>query len=247
LIDLRYLNELRQLEMAQLSALIPKDARVLEFGAGTGEQAAYLAAHGHDVLAIDLASSAYAQARVFPVQDYDGCHIPLPDRSIDVIFSSNVLEHVENLPQILAEFGRVLRPQGFGVHAVPTPAWRLWTFISGPPAAAKAVALLVRHLLVAPRRAQAMQDLKNVVGPLVPSGHGTSVEGISELWSFSARAWRNRFVRNRWRVLKEMPIGIFYTGNVLFGLRLTFARRQKLSKLLGSSARIYVVRPADGA
>jgi len=32
----------------------------------------------------------YAAQRVFPIRDYDGRTIPLPDASVDVVFSSNV-------------------------------------------------------------------------------------------------------------------------------------------------------------
>ena len=81
--------------------------------------------------AIDLATSNYAHDRLFPVQDYDGRRIPLADRSVDVIFSSNVLEHVDNFDEISAEFRRVLKPEGFAIHVLPTTAWRFWSFVSG--------------------------------------------------------------------------------------------------------------------
>ena len=129
--DLSHLSILRQREIEQLLPLLPRGARILEFGAGTGQQAKYLRDQGFDVTAIDLASSNYAGERVFPVQDYDGQHIPLDDGSIDVIFSSNVLEHVENLSVIFSEFRRNQKPGGFGLHVVPTSAWRLWTFAAG--------------------------------------------------------------------------------------------------------------------
>ena len=123
--NVEYLNELRFVEMERLVPYIPAGARVLEFGAGTGQQARFLAERGFDVLAVDLAQSNYADHLVFPVRQYDGEHIPLEDRSVDVIFSSNVLEHVENMPAIMSEFRRILRPGGFGLHVMPTPAWRL--------------------------------------------------------------------------------------------------------------------------
>ena len=126
--NVAYLNQIRIVEMERLAQYIPAGARVLEFGAGTGQQARLLADRGFDVAAIDLADSAYAQHLVFPVQHYDGEHIPLADQSVDVVFSSNVLEHVENIPAIMSEFRRILRPGGFGVHVMPTPAWRFWTW-----------------------------------------------------------------------------------------------------------------------
>lgn len=250
-IDLEYLSELRRQEMERIATLIPKKARVLEVGAGTGEQARYLANQGYDVVALDLANSDYSRNRVFPVLDYDGTTIPIGDAAFDVIFSSNVLEHVENLPQALSEFRRLLRPGGLAIHAVPTPAWRFWTFASSPFASVAAVRRMIEHLVTPPPGASRIGRLgRNAAGvlkPLIPAGHGTSREGISELWKFSAPAWRQIFRRNGWVVESEHAVGLFYTGHNVAGLRLRFAARQRLSRLLGSAARIYVIRPADAA
>ena len=46
---------------------------------------------------IDLSSSQYADDQMFPVQAYDGRRIPFADSSFDVVFSSNVLEHIRDL------------------------------------------------------------------------------------------------------------------------------------------------------
>ena len=225
-----FLNRLRAVEVEELASSIPKGARVLEFGAGTGEQARQLAGMGFDVVAIDLPSSEYAGHRIFPVIDYDGRHIPLADGSVDAIFSSNVLEHVEDLPTILGEFRRVLKPGGLGVHAMPTPAWRFWTLVAGPPTSLVALSKL---------------KLKAALAALLPLGHGTSKEGISELWTFSPRRWRRTFRDNAMEVVEDRPIGIFYTGHFLFGEHLSFERRRRLSSTLGSGAHIYVTRPLE--
>ena len=228
--NVEFLNRLRSVEVEELASSVPSGARVLEFGAGTGEQARQLAGMGFDVVAIDLASSEYAGHRTFPVIDYDGRHIPLADGSVDAIFSSNVLEHVEDLPTILAEFRRVLKPGGLGVHAMPTPAWRFWTFVAGPPTSLVALSKL---------------KLKAALAALLPLGHGTSKEGISELWTFSPRRWRRTFRKNGMEVVEDRPIGIFYTGHFLLGDHLSFERRRSLSRTLGSAAHIYVVRPLE--
>lgn len=43
---------------------------------------------------------------------YDGVSLPFPSDRFDSIFSSEVFEHIFNLPQILPELYRVLRPGG---------------------------------------------------------------------------------------------------------------------------------------
>ena len=209
--------------------------------------ARFLADRGFDVAAIDLADSAYAQHLVFPVQHYDGEHIPLADQSVDVVFSSNVLEHVENIPAIMSEFRRILRPGGFGVHVMPTPAWRFWTFVSGVANSAVAVTCIPRDLVKPPagqdRWRAFKQNLRTIAGGLLPIGHGTSPEGFSELYTFSRRAWVNRFEKCGFEIVEDRPINLLYTGHMLFGDRIGFARREALSRSLGSASRIYIVKP----
>lgn len=250
--NIAFLRQLRSEEFERIVPLLPPRATVLEFGAGNGAQAQLLSERGFDVFAIDLPSSSYAPDRIFPVADYDGRHIPLEDGSVDVIFSSNVLEHVEDIPTIFGEFGRVLRPAGFGVHAMPTPSWRFWTFVAGFPTAVLALghlaADLIRPAKGLDRRRALARNFKSVVGAILPIGHGTSFEGISELWTFSAPSWRRKFARHGFEVVAEQPIGLFYTGHMLLGPRLSFKTRTLLSRFLGNAVRIYIIkrRPAGG-
>jgi SAM-dependent methyltransferase len=242
-----YLNQLRLVEMERLLPYIPAGARVLEFGAGTGQQARFLADRKFDVVAVDLACSSYSGHQVFPVQDYDGEHIPLKHGSIDVIFSSNVLEHVENVPAIMSEFRRILRPSGFAIHVMPTPSWRLWTFVSGVANAAVAATHLPWALIRPAAQQSRWQELKEhvriIAAGLLPLGHGTSVEGISELYTFSRRAWLKTFRKYGFEVIEDRPLGLFYTGHMLLRDRLPFSRRHALARTLGSATRIYIVKP----
>jgi ubiquinone/menaquinone biosynthesis C-methylase UbiE len=247
--DIEQLNAIRRAEMERILPLIPIGSRVLEFGAGTGEQARFLAERGYDVVAIDLADSSYAADRLFPVTDYDGQHIPLPDDSVDVIFSSNVLEHVKNLPTIFSEYRRVLRPRGLSIHAVPTPIWRFWSFVSGVPTAIETTLRTLYESVAPPTgesRSQSLRrNIKKIVGAILPIGHGTSFEGISELWTFSSRSWRRRFEQNGFEVIEQRPMNLFYTGFLFLGPRLSIVTRERLSQTLGSSVQIFVTRPTS--
>lgn len=236
-----YLNKIRAAELDVLARYLPPGGRILEFGAGTGQQAKVLSAKGYRVVAVDLASNPYET--VFPVEVYDGRRIP--QDGFDAILSSNVLEHVEDLPATLAEFRRVLRPGGVGVHAMPSPAWRAWTLLSGIPNAVVAAIAMAAHLLRPPEgksRAQAWAADARAGAGFLPVAHGAGGNAFSELITFSRKTWTAAFERNGFEIVEIVPSGMFYTGNLLFGSRLTLDRREKLAPILGSAAYVYVTR-----
>ena len=43
---------------------------------------------------------------------YDGVHMPLPNASVDLVVSHEVFEHIADVPAVLDELARVLRPGG---------------------------------------------------------------------------------------------------------------------------------------
>jgi SAM-dependent methyltransferase len=45
--------------------------------------------------------------------------------SLDIVYSSNLLEHVQNPVVILREIHRVLKDDGVTIHIIPTPLWKL--------------------------------------------------------------------------------------------------------------------------
>jgi ubiquinone/menaquinone biosynthesis C-methylase UbiE len=125
-----HLEAIREAEFAAVRYLFRPGLRVLELGGGTGYQASQIAALGCEVTSIDLAERHRPYQLFYPVIEYDGRHIPAADASIDLVFSSYVLEHIPHLAELLRESRRVLDPQGLAVHVVPTAAWRAWTSVA---------------------------------------------------------------------------------------------------------------------
>jgi len=221
-----WLRRLRTVEIEHAAAFCPAGARILEIGAGAGFQALRLQQLGFDIDAIDI---SVGDQQVFPVRKYDGIQIPWPPSSFDVVFTSNVLEHINGLPQMQREITRVLRPGGVAVHVVPTHSWRAWTTATSAPAG----------LLALARRA----NWRRVIGPLLPLRHGVRGNILSETWLFHPRHWRRTFTADGFVVLRAEPMGLFYTGNELLGPRLSVPLRQVLARLLGSACWIFEVAP----
>ena len=91
--------------------------RVLDLGCGAGRFVAALRDHGADPVGVELADAALERARRnVPGADLralgaDG-EIPLEDSSVDLVWCSEVLEHVPDTAGLLSEARRVLRTGG---------------------------------------------------------------------------------------------------------------------------------------
>ena len=87
------------------------------------------------------------------------------------------------------------------------------------------------------------RTLRHTVGLCLPRRHGERGNVISELWLFHPRWWRRNFQQNGFAVVRDEPLGLFYTGEVLLGLRLGLAKRRRLARTLGSSTHLFKVAP----
>jgi SAM-dependent methyltransferase len=243
-----HLHQIRSIELNDAMSEMPLRATVLEIGAGTGAQAKRLSEAGFSVTAIDLPQSNYATDRVFPVADYDGRTLPVDSGTIDVVFSSNVLEHVRELSAMHSEIRRVLKPSGFCLHIVPSTSWRFWTTISGWLDVVPAVCDWHSQRKVETSIAtRTVEVLKLIAGRAIPRRHGEHGFALSELWTFSRRHWIGHFEANGFAVEFARPMGLFYTGYMLLGSKLSRERRQHLSGWLGSACNFYRVRPRVNA
>lgn len=242
------LKNIRLYELEQMLQYLPPISKVLEIGAGAGWQAQVLAAHNHDVEAIDIAESLYATQREFPVLEYDGIHIPYPDNTFDVVFSSNTLEHIPGLSSFQQEIRRVLKPDGMVIHILPTASWRLWTSLSHYVFIVRMVLTLFGFRkcitdanLIEHKRAN--RSIANLIRKtLFSPRHGERGNAVLELWLFSRYDWRRLFRQTNWHIEREIPLRLFYTGYSILDSQLDIGRRVQLSKILGSSTRLFVLR-----
>lgn len=245
-----HLERLRRAELDSVRAYFPVGRRVLEVGGGNGFQANVIAGWGCVVESVDLDVDRWEVVH-FPVRRYDGEYLPFTAGSFDVVFSSNVLEHVAQLPSLLAETRRVLAPGGIAVHIVPTPVWRFWTLLAHYPGVLWRLA--GGRSAAAGRRLARVDELARDRGwgalvrdALLPPPHGAFPSALAELGGYRLRRWQHAFAVAGWTVERVIPNGLFYTGAALCpGLPL--ALRRRLAVALGSACRAFVLRPCDVA
>jgi SAM-dependent methyltransferase len=95
-------------------------SNVLDAGCGERAEAEALATafDGARVVAVDLSPPDPGSGAVQYLRG-DVRVLPFPDRSIDLLYSYHVLEHVDGVDRALREFRRVLRPHGVAFIGFP--------------------------------------------------------------------------------------------------------------------------------
>jgi SAM-dependent methyltransferase len=109
--------------------------RMMDFGCGLKPYADLFSVDEYIGVDYQAEGETYHQEKVDVF--YDGKTLPFPDDHFDSIFSSEVFEHIFNLPEIMLELKRVLKPGGkilitcpfsFGEHEVPSDYARYTSF-----------------------------------------------------------------------------------------------------------------------
>lgn len=122
--DIRWVRTLKNLVPGRLAwfdrQIDWQGKAVLDLGCAGGFMAEALAQRGAQVTGIDPATDAIDAARAHARENglrigYDvgmGEALPYADASFDAVVCVDVLEHVADLPKVLAEVARTLRPGG---------------------------------------------------------------------------------------------------------------------------------------
>ena len=112
------------------------------------------------------------------------------------------MEHIKEINKYQKEIFRVLKDDGKAIHIIPSSTWRFWTILTD----------IVKSWYLA--------------GP-----HGEHAPNIfSEILYFHKNWWKKQFVNNNWRILQIEKNNLFYTGNSIFGEKISIKKRIILSK-----------------
>ena len=272
-IDYDYLLSLRSHEITILEHVLLEsgnDSNLLNFGAGNGYQSKLLEHLGFSVSSLDLASSRHQNAYYCDVRTYDGINIPYPDNNFNIIFSSNVLEHIseDHIPVVLSELRRISKPGALHIHIMPTPTWRFYScltyyaylllsykrflaYLFSRITKTRFVSLCDEQValnsskLIPPKKhspAKSLFFVRKFFSTLMPPSHGYQYSSFMEIFMYSSRHWRRLFLSNKFTVIACKRIPNLYTAYPLFGNSLPISLRSKLSKYLGASTIAYIIK-----
>jgi SAM-dependent methyltransferase len=244
---------LRLRDLRQVLAEMPLDGvvRVLELGAGDGVQTSALRERFPEVTPIDVAPSGDVDGLIVA----DASCLPFVSDHFDLVFSSNVLEHVEDLDSCLAEMKRVLAPGGIMIHSMPTGTWKVIQVAARPVASVvKVVRRLVPGMSRSSERASPGSHVaahgtlqggrsvtQKIVGQFIPSLHGVSGNHVREFIRFRPRWWKQKFQRAGLECYGSSPLFLHSPYDML-PYRF-IALRDRLGRAGLASVQVYWLRP----
>lgn len=113
-------HEVEQRLLERLEYFEKEPARVVDIGCGTGRASIAMRKRwkGAHVIALDFARPMLGRIKpgwINPVTRVcaDARELPLPDASMDVIFSNLCIQWIDDVPALLDELRRVLKPGGY--------------------------------------------------------------------------------------------------------------------------------------
>lgn len=103
-----------------------KNGRILDFGCGAGRllQGIVKSFPNNQYVGADISMEGLKRAKkclpnVEFVKIEDGKKLPFPKNEFDVIIAADVIEHVYDIPVLLSEWNRILKPNGEIVITTP--------------------------------------------------------------------------------------------------------------------------------
>jgi demethylmenaquinone methyltransferase/2-methoxy-6-polyprenyl-1,4-benzoquinol methylase len=88
-------------------------ARAIDLACGTGDLCRTLRAAGHRPIGVDFSAGMLGAANTdAPLVRADAVHLPFPDGAVDAVTCGFALRNFVDLPTVLGECSRVLRPHG---------------------------------------------------------------------------------------------------------------------------------------
>jgi ubiquinone/menaquinone biosynthesis C-methylase UbiE len=230
--------------------------KALELGCGSGIYSKHLARYCKKLVAIE-----YNERRLSAKSDEkttfivgDACDLSqFGDNEMDLIFSSNLIEHLPDIDECLMECRRVVKADGQIIHTVPNRTWKFFHLLLYYPFAVK---VLFLKLFYAEKAAALLETISPDTGCdsslrpqgstfslkkyLLPKTHGISKSHYIEFKKWGQKHWIDIFRRNGLEVSEIVHLPFY------FGWEYNFRFILRLGNLLGlSSSTAFVLRKSE--
>lgn len=217
-----HLHQIRKRELDLIFSRCPEGAisTGLELGAGDCYQSLLLKRY-----VSFLVSSEYNEKRlrsgnhrscVCVVCDAENCDMLFREKTFDLVYSSNLLEHLPNIQKALRGIHSILKDDGITIHVMPSPFWKFCHVAFFNP---NRLILLMESILK--RFEMDYEDKLNSQSiisfnnnpkvsrrisrqaiPLLPPPHGAFSSNYEELWRYRPKVWKKKFCEAGFDVIK---------------------------------------------
>lgn len=222
----------------------PENSKILELGGGDGFLAKVISEKGYNIISLDINPRHPLE---FPVKKIDGKNIPFTSDTFDLIFTSQVIAHVEDLNAFFNEIKRVLKKNGVIIHIVPSSYWvvitNFWHYVLLPKKMINIFRRLDEQSKNHHTKVEIQKKSRNfkIVNNLFLHPLGTSPSFLHEIFYFSKRQWLKLFEKNGFSIIRIEKTHLLYSGHGIF--RMKFIKIRKLaSRLFFSSCYIFVMK-----
>ena len=183
--------------------------KVLEFGSGRGYQIPYLRRLG-SVVASDVSKERISPDNLGGA-DFVVCDIrntPFDSQNFDLIFSSHVIEHIEDQQKAFSELRRIGREGCLYAFTVPTDIW-LWASV--PAQFYNGLRGSLRKKRAKEGGASGIHNVGDVRAwqRFLPRGHGWRKGFFDCLDSLRIESWRSLFAQNGFEIMETTPLLLY--------------------------------------
>jgi len=228
--EIQWLHYMRHAELNIALKKIPqkKDIKILELGGGDGYIAKCLADKGYDIISLDINPKFPS---MFPVKKIKDEELDFPNEMFDLIFTSQVIAHVENLELFFGEANRVLRKDGLMINLVPTIGWwittNFWHYVLLPYNLLKFLKKSKVNDNHNENRVNKTQTnlTKKIIYYLFLHPLGTSPSFIYELKKFSKNNWIQLFKKYDFEIIEITKSTYVYSGYFVLKMKLMNLRK----------------------
>ena len=223
---------IRNDELATALDIFPneKNLEVLELGGRDGFQAELISKKGYKVTSIDINPLS---PQFHLVQKGDVTKLNFNEGSFDIIFSSNMIQEIENIEDAFAEMKRVLKKDGLVIHIVPSGWWSLitnfWHYCLIPKYLSKSGKFQQFFNSTANKENAELESSKKNLKRLFFHPLGVNTSFVHEIFHFSEINWIKLFKQNGFQIVDKKNCPYFYSAYSVFrfkflGFRKFFAK-----------------------